>query len=212
MTRHDAPLAPPASVPTKPKPIAPAHKLSLADYRALIEQPEYAQLITELHDGELMIMPGPKPLHNFVIVNLIYFLSGFAREKKLGRVLGDNADYELGEAGVYRPDVSFITRGRVKSATEYFNFAPDLAVEVLSPSNITREIQHKIQVYSQYGSRLIWIVSPEDRQVVAYTPQADDSFHVRYFGVDDTLSGGEVLPEFSLKVAQIFEDIEADAE
>ena len=79
-------------------------------------------------------------------------------------------------------------------------FAPDLAVEVLSPSNTVREMEQKIDLYFGAGSRMVWIVSPERRTVSVYT----SPFEVRILREQDTLEGGDVLPGFSYELSKLF--------
>ena len=82
----------------------------------------------------------------------------------------------------------------------FFQFAPDLAVEVLSPSNRPRDVHAKIAELLAAGTRLVWIVDPATRAVAVYRTLLDP----KRLGDSDVLEGEEVLPGFSVKVAELF--------
>jgi Uma2 family endonuclease len=105
-----------------------------------------------------------------------------------------------------RPDMAFISfarwpKGRRVPTTNAWEVVPDLAVEVVSFSNSANEIITKIHDYFRCGVRLVWVVYPLFAQVYVYTSTTT----VRILGRADTLDGGEVLPEFRLTMAELFE-------
>jgi Uma2 family endonuclease len=174
----------------------------------------------ELHDGILIEqnyplpngveMASPTVIHNAIVSLLVMLLGQVVRSQGLGRVFGDNLDYILAEGVILRPDVSFVVGSRIEGPLpDYFHFAPDLAVEVLSPSNSASEISYKINAYLRHGSRLIWIIDPAMSTVTIHEPGAEGTIVSRVLSREDTLTGGVVLPEFSLPVEIIFSEIEA---
>jgi len=107
-------------------------------------------------------------------------------------------------------DVSFIAKDRHPAAPDLFrdlDIVPDLAVEVLSPSNTVAEIRTKLADYFAAGVRLVWIVDPFDRQVRVYTKPTDP----RTYSTGDVLDGGDVLPGFACPVADLFPPVPAAA-
>jgi Uma2 family endonuclease len=111
---------------------------------------------------------------------------------------------------VRMPDLSFIRWDSVDDPNEienpsgaFLEVPPDLAVEVLSPSNTRREMEIKLEEYAKAGVKLVWYVDPERKEVDVY-PKGNAK-RKRTLGVNDTLDGGEVLPGFSVKVGRIFE-------
>lgn len=81
--------------------------------------------------------------------------------------------------------------------------APDLAVEILSPSNTVKEMKDKALEYFESGSKLVWIVKPYDRSVVVLRPDGSE----RVLSVTDSLDGEDVIPGFSLVVGELFEGV-----
>jgi Uma2 family endonuclease len=106
-----------------------------------------------------------------------------------------------GKDTVRAPDVGFVSKARLPAGLPkgYIPFAPDLAVEVVSPNDKAAEIQTKIGEYLRYGVRLIWVLYPDNQSIVVHTKEG-----ARTLTVDDTLDGGDVLPGFSLPVRDLF--------
>jgi Uma2 family endonuclease len=106
-----------------------------------------------------------------------------------------------------RPDVAFESYERWPSAiverAPAWNVVPDLAVEIVNPTNLTEEIDHKVMDYFQSGVRLVWVFYPDSGRVYAYRPPT----HVSILERTDTLDGDEVLPGFRLPIAQLYEAV-----
>lgn len=104
--------------------------------------------------------------------------------------------------GFRRPDVSFVAAGRVPTPAPGgpLPFAPDLAVEVVSPNDNVEELETKLAEYRAAGVRLVWVVIPAVRTVRVFPLDGPD--HAVRAG--DTLSGGDVLPGFAVPVADLF--------
>jgi Uma2 family endonuclease len=156
----------------------------------------------ELVRGELIVMPPVKRIHGLIANWIAYLLTGFVHERNLGQVIAE-AGYLLEENPdtVRAPDVSFIAKSRVAPLTgDYDRTPPDLVVEVASPGNTTSDMNDKIEQYFKAGVRLIWVLYPNTRTVYVYT----SARQVRILGIEDTLDGGDVLPDFSIAVRDIF--------
>jgi Uma2 family endonuclease len=89
---------------------------------------------------------------------------------------------------------------READANDYWPIAPDLAVEVVSPSDRAAEVLTKVAEYLEAGTRLAWVVYPQTQKIVVYRPSAD----VQMLSVGDTLEGGDVVPGFACPVAEVF--------
>jgi Uma2 family endonuclease len=139
-------------------------------------------------------------------------------EQRIGYLLGLYlANHKIGEAYIGEvgfilkhnpdimraPDVAFVSNDRLRDAPEegYLPFAPDLAVEVMSPNDTVREVQTKVLEYLKAGTRVIWIVEPETETVTVYRSLSE----VRTLTKADVLEGGQVLPDLSILVKEIFE-------
>jgi Uma2 family endonuclease len=144
--------------------------------------------------------------HGEAAAALTVLLGQHVRAQRLGRVLAAETGFRISRNPdtVRAPDVSFVARKRVPSAGPpdgYWELAPDLAVEVVSPSDTAADVQSKVQMWLESGVRLVWVVYPDTRSVVAYESLKE----ISTFTAEDTLSGGEVVTGFECKVAEIFE-------
>jgi Uma2 family endonuclease len=127
-------------------------------------------------------------------------ISNHVEAHDLGHVTGADGGYNVsGER--YMPDVGFISKKRQpKSSHDTWNpQAPDLAVEVVSPTDRTKPITDKVANYLSAGT-LVWYVYPDDQEVKVYEPGQP----VKTLGLNDVLDGGKVLPDFTLALKDIF--------
>ena len=158
----------------------------------------------ELVDG--VLVNKPVGFHESLLATLlIRFLGRFLDDHDLGLVLGADTMLRLAPGLVRLPDVSFFSwdrfPGRRLPTTQIAALAPDIAVEVLSPSNTQREMTRKLHEYFAAGCRLAWYVPFRERVVHVYTgPTA-----VRILREDDVLDGGAVLPGFTLNLRDLFD-------
>ncbi|NJO06009.1 MAG: Uma2 family endonuclease [Chloroflexaceae bacterium] len=157
----------------------------------------------ELVEGRIIRMSPTGPIHGEAESNLSAALLTYVRQHRNGRVM-------TGEVGIYTrrnpdtvraADVIFISHERYArySGAAYLDIAPDLVVEVLSPSNRWTEITQKLREYFAIGVRLVWVVDVEGCSVFAYRALTE----VREFPTDADLPGDEVLPGLVLPVASI---------
>jgi Uma2 family endonuclease len=159
----------------------------------------------ELIKGALKIMSPTKPLHGVICARLAARLVSFVEEHDLGEVFGAETGFlvETDPDTVVGADAAFVSRERlatVETFEKFFPFAPDLAVEVLSPSNTVQEIDEKVNFYFAAGSRAVWVFNPKRRTVAVYR----SPFDVRILSEQETLEGGDILPQFRLELAKLF--------
>jgi len=162
----------------------------------------------ELVRGELRVTPPAGAPHAVAESNLFRMLIAYTWPRGLGRVFGDAAGYELVRLPhtVRVPDVSFVQAGRLPEdgvGPGLFKFPPDLAIEVLSPSETASELQEKLDDYAISGTPLVWVADPVRRTVTIVAVDAP----TRWLREGDTLDGGSVIPGFSCAVADIFDGI-----
>lgn len=177
----------------------------LVTVEELWEMPEVPGKRFELVRGELVEVPGTSALHNFIVMTVTRLLDGFVLPRGLGVVATDGASYLLARYPdfIRIPDVSFVARARVPEdgiPRGYWPFAPDLAVEIVSPSDRAAELREKVKDYLDAGTRLVWVLWPEDRSVTVYSADRE----VRELREGDELDGGDVLPDFRVPVAVLF--------
>jgi Uma2 family endonuclease len=159
----------------------------------------------ELIDGELVEMSPSAEESSNISATITILIGQFVRAHRLGRMYTAEGGFVLfsDRETVRAPDVAFVRADRVpqgKARKHFARLAPDLVVEVLSPSDRAGEVLSKIEMYREAGVRLIWVVDPEPKTVTVLT----ENQPVTVFKSDGVLDGGTVLPGFSVAVAEIF--------
>jgi Uma2 family endonuclease len=155
----------------------------------------------ELYKGKLYEISPGNQIHGEVGGELYRLIANFVREHKLGRMYTAETGFDLPGGVVFAPDIAFVSKERAKPRGKGFaEIAPDLAVEVFSPSNTKLEMQQKADGYFAAGTRLLWVVYPASRTIHVYT--ATDQITV--LNTEKTLEGGDVLPGFNVKVTDLF--------
>lgn len=177
------------------------------DVLALQALPENADKTFELIWGELSIMPGASILHTLIITRLLKLLGNYLDQNPIGLALTDGAMYDLPNGDLVIPDGSFVAAGGYdeEHLPVRFAIAPDLAIEVVSPSNSTIEMNAKVDAYLAAGVRLVWVIYPDRRAISTYHTQTDGKTIYRSLGEADTLTGEDVLPNFSAAVSAVFQ-------
>lgn len=146
--------------------------------------------------------------HEYIGVRLILALGAFVKDHRLGVVVGSSAGFWMKNRDFLSPDVSFIVKERLKgykrAPKKFFEGAPDLAVEILSPSDTVEGLHDKIVDYFANGSRLVWVINPEEQVVLVYhSPQPDQLLRP-----GDLISGENVVSGFTLPVSDLFAELE----
>jgi Uma2 family endonuclease len=158
--------------------------------------------ICELIDG-VLVEKTMGYYESLVAVAIIEILGGFVRRHGLGIVLAPDGPLRVLPGQVRIPDVSFISwdkfPGRKLPAEPIPALAPDLAVEVLSPGNTPGEMRRKLRDYFAAGVRLVWYIDPQSRTAQSYTSPEQ----VAEIPADGVLAGGDVLPGFELRLADV---------
>ncbi len=180
--------------------------ISADRFQDLVDAPEYQDRVLELVEGVIIDMPKPKRIHGVVVAELTFRLAAFVKENNLGEVTSGDPGFVLernsyGRDTVRGLDIAFLSKSRQLAPPDFtwYEMGPDLAVEVISPSNKAGDIHLKVMQLLNAGTRLVWLVYPESRTVTAHTSDGATTLHE-----DDTLSGGDVLPGFQLRVSDIF--------
>jgi len=162
--------------------------------------------VYELIKGELIkVSPPPGHEHGLVAMNIAGPLYSYAKTKNLGNVYAAETGFLLEQDPdtVRAPDVAFVRRERIQKAGTvegYWIGAPDLAVEVLSPSDTVRRIEGEVAEWLESGSRLVWVVRPKMHTVTVYRSLTE----IVVLTEKDTLDGGDVVPGFQIPIAEIF--------
>ena len=161
----------------------------------------------ELVKGELTMSPTGFE-HGVIAVNLSSALREHVHQHKLGIVCDSSTGFWLKSGNCRSPDVSFLDkeqlRGLKRPPKKFFQGAPDLAVEILSPEDTMEKLHEKMVEYFENGTRLAWVINPEDQTVLVYHSSQPD----KLLRIDTKLDGESVVPGFFLSVAQLFEELD----
>ena len=170
------------------------------DYLNLPDDAERRELIA----GEYCPMPSPTRMHQFAAGAVFAALLAFAAANRLGEVYIAPLDVILSPEDVLQPDVMFISNARAAISTpDNIRGAPDLVVEVLSPSTADRDRATKRDRYAQAGVLEYWLADPDAKTIEVLTAQ-DNAFHTAaIYAPGDALSS-PLLPGFALNVDAVF--------
>ncbi|NWJ95694.1 MAG: Uma2 family endonuclease [Chloroflexi bacterium] len=167
-------------------------------------QPEW-----ELLESEEENMPTVE--HGVICTNIITALNLFLKGKGLGRVLDSSVEYRFLEPPKGKtkkrprfPDVTFIRQERLpQNMRSYPEVAPDLAVEVASPTDRDYDIEARVKEYQKVGVKQVWVIHPYSRTIDLY--RLENGLLCQRIGINGELLGEDQIPGFKLKVGEIFD-------
>ena len=170
---------------------------------------EFAEMplqgVWELVDGEPIELSPAAGRSGWISGNIYRLLASHVWRSQLGWAFPPETGFVLFEdrQTVRSPDAAVVLRNRLAELPDSFvPMAPDLAAEVLSPSDRMADALAKVAMYLQAGTPLVWLVNPATRTVVVFRSEMDPVT----LGASDILDGGDVLPGFSVSVSEIFAD------
>jgi Uma2 family endonuclease len=174
--------------------------MTARDFDGWVFEAENTDTDYELIAGEIKAMVSNQYASQIAMI-IGSYITMFVLQNNLGYISGADGGYRVGDER-YMPDVGFISKERQPQPNRdaYNPLAPDLAVEVVSPSDDLRLLSFKISNYVASGT-VVWVVYPDVREVHIHTQQG-----AVMLGEDDSITGGDVLPDFSLAVKAIFPD------
>jgi Uma2 family endonuclease len=167
----------------------------------LEQMPDDDSVRYELDEGELIEMPPAEWHHSCCEASIIRILGAFSHANKLGRVNAWDGGFRLKDDTVRAPDVAFVRQERIGQIRGYFPGAPDLAVEIISPSDTFRQLMRKVKQYFAAGTHTVWIVDPDRKEVQILEATGADRLLQR----DDPIEAPELLPGFSVPISEFFE-------
>lgn len=173
----------------------PAIKFTYQDYRHTPDDQCY-----ELLDGELIMVPAPNLEHQRIGTRLGVLLHTFVQENNLGEVFHAPCDVVLSDTDVVQPDLLFVSheRAHLLLGGDNVRGAPDLVVEILSPSTAGRDRTLKRALYAKHGVKEYWLVDPDARTV-----EVDASAAVALYGEGQTMTS-PALAGFTADLSEIF--------
>jgi Uma2 family endonuclease len=177
------------------------------DVWEMAQDPANEHVFIELIDGELITMTRPGNSHGLLATELAVYLRLFNMTHKLGQVTVESGYHPPGyRFTLLGPDVAFTRYENMpeRSPIPYVATMPDLAVEILSPSDTLAAARRKTEVYLLNGTALVWLVQPEKRSVEVCRLANSTNLQIELVDIDGTLSGEDILPSFELEVSKIF--------
>ena len=182
----------------------------MAQQRTLLTAEEFFRLYShkdehyELVRGEVIELAPPGWEHGGVAANIAASIVSFLRQHDLGRAVVESGYWIERQPDTVRgPDVSFVRRERLPAEgppRAFFKGAPDLAVEIVSPSDTAAGMEAKVHQYLQNGVQRVWVVYPDSRRVTVHRPDGS----AQCYDEEATLEEPELLPGFALPLAEVF--------
>lgn len=169
------------------------------DYLQLPEDKRY-----EIIDGDLFMVPSPNESHQRILANIFHLLSHYVRQNKLGSVYFAPFDVLFSEEDIVQPDLIFVSHENKRIITrDNIKGAPDLIIEVFSPSTFKRDIGIKKKLYARHGVREYWIVDPEQETVDVFLLKGKE-FDGRQYRLPDSISSS-VIHDLRIGAKEIFQ-------
>ncbi len=161
----------------------------------------------ELIEGELFQMSPPGELHGHLAGEIYFYLRLFDSERKLGIPTVETGYYpQTDRRTLLSPDVAFrrVDHTSPPLTNKWAPQMPDLAVEVISPSNAMAQVRRKAAIYLSHGTQLVWIVIPDRKGIEVCQLGADGDIQSEFIGAEGAITGEPVLPGFRLELSSLF--------
>jgi len=181
-------------------------RFTVEDYKSLTESSDQRY---ELIDGDLYMTPSPSLRHQTVLTNLLWLLESHVRASGSGRVLVAPLDVVLGQGekrSVVQPDLLYISEARASLMTDDVIGAPDLVIEILSPSTARRDAVLKKSLYARSGVREYWIVDVDLETVDVYQLDADGYDTPSHHDTEGTIAS-TVVAGLEIAVTEVFHNL-----
>jgi Uma2 family endonuclease len=178
-----------------------ATKLTYDDYLLFPEDGKRHELI----DGEHFVTPAPHTRHQRILLRLVYEMETFLRRQPLGTLLIAPADVVFSTLDVVQPDLLFVSAARSEIVDAFVAGAPNLAVEILSPSTRRHDEVTKRDLYDRAGVPEYWLLDPEAETVKVWLREGERFGRPRLLSLrDNDVLGSEQLPGLAIPVGALF--------
>ena len=162
----------------------------------------------EVVNGELIDMGNSGAKHGYIAVILSSALFAVVMAQKLGALFDSSTAFKMKNGNKRSPDISFFAKDRLQKLEDlpvgFLDGSPDLAIEILSPTNTIEEIDDKLVEYFENGARLVWVINPSQHHVLVYRSAQEPD---RLLKSADSLDGEDVVPGFTFPVADLFQKL-----
>jgi Uma2 family endonuclease len=173
------------------------------DVWEMVHQPEHIAKKFELIEGRLIEMSRPGGVHGLLAARFSRHLGNFVEPAHIGIITVETGYHPPNDRhNLFSPDVAFISVERAPNPfpAQFVPVMPDLAIEIKAPNDTKRDMRRKAELYLEFGTRMVWLVFPDDQEIEVYVPDQD----VITYKIDGVLDGATVLPGFTLAVREVF--------
>ncbi len=173
------------------------------DYLKLEDDKRY-----EIIEGELIETPAPSVTHQRLVKRLLKLLDEFVEKKSLGEVFVSPIDVILSDTNVVQPDLVFVSKERSDIVQNRGIFgAPDLVVEVISPSTLKKDTEDKKRIYARFGVKELWLIFPGEKAIEVFSLKGD-GYEVCSFGYENGRVKSCLLKDFELNLEELFKEVQ----
>ena len=162
----------------------------------------YDGLKRELVDGEIVLSPAGWK-HSQITIKISHILATFLEEHPVGKIGGPDLGVWMSNRNLRCPDVTYVRNEKLPKEEDQHKFAefvPDIAVEVLSPSDRPKFVERKIREFLENGVPIVWLVDPAQKTVTEYRSFSE----IKQYSGDDVIQAEPVLPGFSCAISRFF--------
>lgn len=169
--------------------------------------PEYDERKICLIDGEILVTMSPVRIHGRLALRIGRFIADYADKHRLGEAAVEVGYHPPNDSKTLLiPDVAFEKKAQAEQAigAGYTPFMPDLAVEIISPSQSLAQARRKAAAYLRHGTTIVWLVHPAAKTAEVWTADSDGAQMSEKVDADGELRGGTVLPGLTISLRQLF--------
>ncbi|MEL6149973.1 MAG: Uma2 family endonuclease [Chloroflexota bacterium] len=180
-------------------------RYTVADYLEIVALPENANKRVELIDGMIEEMAPSGNDNTVIAARFMRHLGAYVDDNNLGLLSGADGGYSISSTSVLIPDAAFISWDRNPDPEgKVFGAAPNLAVEVISPSETAADVKYETRRYLEAGTKAVWNVYPKSQEVDVHTLNADGTITITSYTRESIITGGDALPGFELDLSTVF--------
>jgi len=180
----------------------PAKRKTKYTYEDYLHMPEDKRF--ELIGGVLILVPAPKPKHQKISIRLEFLLMKYNEENNVGDIYHAPTDVYFDEENVVQPDILFVSSNRLDIIEEnYIKGAPDLVIEIVSPSSGYYDLVKKKKLYARFGVKEYWLVDPEEKTIEVNLLEENSYKVIQTLSEDERLVS-ETFPGFSIELKELF--------
>lgn len=173
-------------------------EISAEEYEKLSEGPPQ-----QLIKGEIIMTPSPTPMHQNISIELAVLLRNYVKNNNLGYILTAPLDVFLTEKDVFQPDIIFISNDKKEMIKNKIKGAPELVVEILSPSNAYYDLSHKKNIYEETGVKEFWVVDPVEKTVEIFE-NVNGTFITISKAKTKGVINSKILPGLKVEIEKLF--------